>query len=101
MTDLKAHVRDSGMMSVPEVRSLLASHGVDVRVVAKSSLASLSGRTPFIAHLTEGHFVVVASVDERSVSVIDPSYSRTDVFTEPLDALERRWSGYAIVARRP
>ena len=101
ITDLKVWSRDSGMTSVPELQELLARQGVGTRIVAEDRLNSLGRRTPFIAHLAEGHFVVVTRVGERSVSVIDPSYSRTEAFAMPLRAFEPRWSGYAVASLDP
>ncbi len=52
---------------------------------------------PFIAHLNDGHYVVVYHTDNRLALVADPA---TGVQSISLSKLQENWSGYSLVIRR-
>lgn len=52
---------------------------------------------PFIAHLNDGHFVVVYHTDNRLALVADPAGGVQSI---TLQTLQANWSGYSLVVRR-
>lgn len=52
---------------------------------------------PFIAHLSNGHYVVVYFADDRSALIADPA---TCIHSVSDEKLKEQWSGYVLVVHR-
>jgi ABC-type bacteriocin/lantibiotic exporter with double-glycine peptidase domain len=81
--------------SVAELCDGARSLGLEALPVRTSAeqLTQRSERFACIAHIGTNHFVLLSSIHDRSVAVIDPPLS----YTLPLATLNSQWNGTAIL----
>ncbi len=88
-------LRGSSLLDLQRVAEALGFRARAVRI-GSDHLASLT--LPAIAHLTDGHYVVVYAASASEVVVGDPA---TAIVTLQPAALWRGWSGHALLVVRP
>ena len=84
----------SGFVSMAEIKREAESLGVKPTGLKLTTLDGLKGSAmPLIAHFKANHYVVVTSIGEKTLEVIDPDIGRI-TFTK--ESFRKRWSGYTL-----
>lgn len=90
----------AGGYSMEQIRQIANAHGLQTLAVS-TTLESLAAReTPFacIAHLTRGHFVLIADIDPTGVLLVDPPLE----VRIPEATFESQWNGDCLlISKRP
>jgi ATP-binding cassette subfamily B protein len=82
-----------GGLSLPEMVSLAGRYGVPAAPLALATRHAGILPTPWIAHLSWNHYVVVESTADGKLVIADPRGFR---YALSEDAFTRVWSGYGL-----
>jgi ATP-binding cassette subfamily B protein len=93
----KVSVSPEGL-SLEQMLSLAAAHGLPCQAVRVSMNRLGQVRLPAIAHLNDGHYVVLHELSESGVVIGDPA---TGVLTWSVEFLARSASGALLLFDRP
>lgn len=90
--DTLLHASESGV-NLLEIKNALQAKGL-CATGYKTTINDLSTLpTPMIAHFNKNHFVVIESVSESELVVIDPAIGKLNY---PKKAFEARWEGIVL-----
>jgi ABC-type bacteriocin/lantibiotic exporter with double-glycine peptidase domain len=97
--DLRAKVSpEPEGLSLQQLHDLAAEHGLPCQAVRVSVNRLGQVKLPAIAHLTDGHYVVLHELSESGVVVVDPAAGIT---TWSLEFLARSSTGALLLFDRP
>jgi ATP-binding cassette subfamily B protein RaxB len=82
-----------GGLSLREMAALSERLGMRTTPFAMAAKDPRTPATPWVAHLSWNHYVLVESADDTRVVVADPR-GRRDAYS--LQAFTRAWSGYGL-----